>query len=145
MFNNNPAHIQLFRAVPLAVDRTRFETWELQYDPQGDAEYLEAVNKHWERLKVVVAEDVEIYGEVSAARGSSAYKRNIFNDHECKITHFHAGRAADARRVSVVTEDALQQLLDRAAIVEAVAAYCRLRGPEPARGADRGVRRRTAG
>lgn len=89
VFNNNPAHIQLFRAVPLAVDRTRFETWELQYEPDGDAEYHEAVSKHWERLKVVVAEDVEIYNEVSASRRSSAYARNIFNDHECKITHFH--------------------------------------------------------
>lgn len=89
VFNNNPHHIQLFRSVPISVDRTRFETWELQYDPQGDAEYLEAVTKHWERLKVVVAEDVEIYGEVGATRNSSAYKRNLFNDHECKITHFH--------------------------------------------------------
>jgi len=89
VFNNNPAHIQLFRAVPLAVDRTRFETWELQYEPEGDAEYFEAVTKHWERLKVVVSEDVGIYNEVSAARRSSAYTRNIFNDHECKITHFH--------------------------------------------------------
>jgi phenylpropionate dioxygenase-like ring-hydroxylating dioxygenase large terminal subunit len=89
VFNNNPAHIQLFRAVPLAVDRTRFETWELQYDPEGDDEYLAGVTKHWERLKVVVAEDVEIYGEVSAVRRSSAYTRNVFNDHECKITHFH--------------------------------------------------------
>lgn len=89
VFNNNPAHIQLFRAVPLAVDRTRFETWELQYDPEGDQEYLEAVTRHWERLKVVVAEDVEIYGEVGAVRQSSAYTTNRFNDHECKITHFH--------------------------------------------------------
>lgn len=90
VFNNNPAHIQLFRAVPLAVDRTRFETWELQYAPEGDAEYLEGVTRHWERLKDVVAEDVEIYNEVSATRRSSAYTRNLFNDHECKITHFHA-------------------------------------------------------
>jgi choline monooxygenase len=90
VFNNNPTHIQLFRAVPLAVDRTRFETWELQYDPQGDADYLKAVTRHWERLKVVVAEDVEIYGEVGAVRQSSAYTRNLLNDHECKITHFHA-------------------------------------------------------
>jgi len=89
VFNNNPTHVQLFRVVPLAVDRTRFETWELQYDPKGDAEYLDGVTKHWGRLKVVVAEDVEIYGEVSAARRSSAYSKNRLNDHECKITHFH--------------------------------------------------------
>ena len=89
VFNNNPNHIQLFRAVPLAVDRTRFETWELQYDPQGDEDYIAGVSAHWERLKVVVSEDVEIYGEVSATRKSSAYTRNRFNDHECKITHFH--------------------------------------------------------
>ncbi|WP_409329644.1 aromatic ring-hydroxylating oxygenase subunit alpha [Trujillonella humicola] len=89
VFNNNPNHIQLFRSVPLAVDRTRFETWELQYDPQGDEDYLAGVSAHWNRLKDVVAEDVEIYQEVGATKRSSAYRRNIFNDHECKITHFH--------------------------------------------------------
>ncbi|NDI47158.1 aromatic ring-hydroxylating oxygenase subunit alpha [Goekera deserti] len=89
VFNNNPNHLQLFRAVPLAVDRTRFETWELQYDPQGDEDYTAEVDAHWERLKQVVAEDVEIYGEVAATRTSSAYTRNVLNDHECKITHFH--------------------------------------------------------
>jgi phenylpropionate dioxygenase-like ring-hydroxylating dioxygenase large terminal subunit len=90
VFNNNPAHVQLFRVVPLAVDRTRFETWELQYDPQGDQEYLDGVTRHWARLKDVVAEDVEIYNEVSATRRSSAYAKNRLNDHENKITHFHA-------------------------------------------------------
>src|SRR5271155_6180939 len=30
VFNCNPTHIQLFRAVPLSVDRSRFECWELQ-------------------------------------------------------------------------------------------------------------------
>jgi choline monooxygenase len=47
VFNNNPNHIQLFRAVPLAVDRTRFETWELQYSG-GDAAYEDGVNAHWD-------------------------------------------------------------------------------------------------
>jgi choline monooxygenase len=89
VFNNNPTHVQLFRSVPLAVDRTRFECWELQYPPDGDQEYLDGVTKHWERLKVVVAEDIEIYGEVGATKESSAYRRNLLNDHECKITHFH--------------------------------------------------------
>jgi len=88
VFNNNPAHLQLFRAVPIAVDRTRFETWELWY-PDGDDEYLEKTGAHWERLKGVVAEDVEIYQEWAAARRSTAYTRNVFNNRECKITHFH--------------------------------------------------------
>ena len=88
VFNNNPNHIQLFRAVPLAVDKTRFETWELWY-PNGDEAYVAGVSAHWERLKKVVLEDVEIYQEWAAASHSSAYTRNILNDHECKITNFH--------------------------------------------------------
>ena len=88
VFNNNPSHLQLFRAVPIAVDRTRFEMWELWY-PDGDDEYLEKTGAHWERLKGVVAEDVDIYQEWAAARRSTAYTRNIFNNRECKITHFH--------------------------------------------------------
>ena len=83
-----PTHIQLFRSVPIAVDRTRFEVWELWYK-DGDDEYLEKTGAHWERLKGVVQEDVDIYQEWAAARRSTAYTRNIFNDRECKITHFH--------------------------------------------------------
>jgi len=88
VFNCNPTHIQLFRAVPLSVDRSRFECWELRYaDP--DQSYQDAVSEHWGRLKKVVAEDVEIWDEVAATRDSSAYRRNILNNRECKITAFH--------------------------------------------------------
>jgi choline monooxygenase len=88
VFNCNPTHIQLFRAVPLSVDRSRFECWELQYaDP--DPGYQDSVNAHWGRLQKVVAEDVEIWDEVAATRDSSAYRRNILNNRECKITAFH--------------------------------------------------------
>ena len=88
VFNNNPEHLQLFRSVPLSVDRTRFECWELWYR-DGDADYLERTGKHWERLKGVVAEDIDIYHEWGAAHNSSAYTRNVLNNRECKITHFH--------------------------------------------------------
>jgi phenylpropionate dioxygenase-like ring-hydroxylating dioxygenase large terminal subunit len=88
VFNNNPEHLQLFRAVPIAVDKTRFEVWELWYK-DGDDDYLERTGTHWERLKGVVQEDVEIYQEWAAARRSTAYTRNVFNNRECKITHFH--------------------------------------------------------
>lgn len=88
VFNCNPNHIQLFRSVPLAVDRSRFECWELQY-ADGDETYSTAVNEHWDRLKGVVAEDVEIWDEVAAARDSYGYRRNVLNDRECKITAFH--------------------------------------------------------
>jgi hypothetical protein len=47
------------------------------------------VSEHWERLKKVVAEDVEIWDEVAATRDSSAHRRNILNNRECKITAFH--------------------------------------------------------
>jgi phenylpropionate dioxygenase-like ring-hydroxylating dioxygenase large terminal subunit len=88
VFNCNPNHIQLFRSVPLSVDRSRFECWELQY-PDGDDAYVTAVNEHWGRLKGVVAEDVEMWDEVAATRESFGYRRNILNDRECKITAFH--------------------------------------------------------
>jgi phenylpropionate dioxygenase-like ring-hydroxylating dioxygenase large terminal subunit len=88
VFNCNPTHIQLFRSVPLAVDRSRFECWELQYS-DADEEYLRKVDEHWGRLKGVVAEDVEIWDEVAATRQSSGYRRNILNNRECKITAFH--------------------------------------------------------
>lgn len=88
VFNNNPAHIQLFHPVPLAVDRTRFECWELWY-PETDQDYLDKVGAHWEHLKEVVAEDVEIFCEWAAVSRSHAYTRNIFSERECKLTAFH--------------------------------------------------------
>jgi len=88
VFNCNPTHIQLFRSVPLSVDRSRFECWELQYR-DGDEEYDAKVNEHWGRLKGVVQEDIDIWDEVAATRHSLGYKRNILNDRECKITAFH--------------------------------------------------------
>jgi phenylpropionate dioxygenase-like ring-hydroxylating dioxygenase large terminal subunit len=88
VFNNNPEHLQMFRSVPLTVDRTRFETWELQYK-SDDPDYRERTTAHWERLKVVVGEDVAEWANMAAVKRSSAYRRNIFSDHESKITHFH--------------------------------------------------------
>jgi len=88
VFNNNPEHIQLFRSVPLSVGTTRFETWELQY-VSDDADYQERTARHWEHLKDVVAEDVDEWRNMAAVKNSSAYRQNIFNDHEAKITHFH--------------------------------------------------------
>jgi choline monooxygenase len=88
VFNCNPRHIQLFRSVPLTVDSTRFECWELQY-ADGDEAYDTAVNEHWGRLKGVVGEDVEEWYDIAATRRSSAYRRNLLNERECKITAFH--------------------------------------------------------
>src|ERR1700740_3443513 len=76
VFNCNPTHIQLFRAVPLAVDRSRFEGWELQ-SPSDDQGSRASVNPHGGRLQKVVAEDVEIWDEVAATREPSAYRRNV--------------------------------------------------------------------
>jgi phenylpropionate dioxygenase-like ring-hydroxylating dioxygenase large terminal subunit len=88
VFNNNPNHIQMFQAIPLTVDSTRFVCWELQYEGD-DPEYRDGVDAHWERLKTVVAEDVDIFHEAGATKRSSAYRQNIFGDQECKLTHYH--------------------------------------------------------
>lgn len=57
--------------------------------PATTRNYQDSVNEHWGRLQKVLAEDVEIWDEVAAARDSSAYRRNILNNRECKITAFH--------------------------------------------------------
>jgi phenylpropionate dioxygenase-like ring-hydroxylating dioxygenase large terminal subunit len=82
------AHTQLWRAVPLSVDKTRFEAWELRYD-SDDPEYLAQVDSLWASFKAVVQEDVDEWEDVAAVRTSSAYSRNILSDRECVITHFH--------------------------------------------------------
>ena len=70
------------------MGRTRFECWELG-TRDGDERYLDGVSRHWEHLKEVVAEDVDIFCEWAPRAQSSAYTRNVLNDHECKITFFH--------------------------------------------------------
>ncbi len=88
VFNNNPEHLQLFRPIPIAHNKTRFETWELWYK-SDDADYLERTQRHWDHLKIVVGEDVWTWEDVNATSRSMFYKENFFNDRECKIPYFH--------------------------------------------------------
>lgn len=88
VFNNNPEHLQLFRAVPITHNKTRFETWELWYK-SDDQDYLNRTQRHWDHLKIVVGEDIWTWEDIAATSRSSFYKRNFFNDRECKIPAFH--------------------------------------------------------
>ena len=95
VFNNNPDQIQLFQAIPLGPERTRFITWELIYGPQADdapgeyERYYEAAMAHWATLQEVVAEDVFVFNELSATRHSMGYQRNRFGRGEVKIAAYH--------------------------------------------------------
>ena len=93
VFNCNPEHIQVFNPIPIDVDRTRFLCWQLVYkgddaDPEY-AEYRESMLRHWEHLKVVVGEDIEIYDQLARTKRASGYKRNILSSREFKIAHYH--------------------------------------------------------
>lgn len=81
-------HTQVFRAVPLSVDQTRFEAWELRYD-SDDPDYLAQVDFMWAIYKQVIQQDVDEWADVAAVKHSSAYRQNILNDRECIVTHFH--------------------------------------------------------
>ena len=92
-FNCNPDQIQVFNPVPIDVDRTRFVCWELLYpgeagDPEYDA-YLEKALAHWEQLKVVVGEDIDIYQQLARTKRSSGYRQNVLSERECKIGKYH--------------------------------------------------------
>ncbi|MEV5576843.1 SRPBCC family protein [Spirillospora sp. NPDC052269] len=86
--NSQALHTQVFRAVPLSVDKTRFEAWELRYE-SDDPEYLGQVEFFWEIYKAVVQQDVDEWVDVAAVKRSTAYTQNILSDRECIITHFH--------------------------------------------------------
>lgn len=93
VFNCNPEHVQVFTPIPIDVDRTRFLCWELVYPgDESDPEYQEyrtRADAHWEHLKVVVGEDIDIYQQLKRTKRSSAYTHNILNERECKIGHYH--------------------------------------------------------
>ncbi len=93
IFNCNPEHIQVFNPIPIDVDRTRFLCWQIIYpgdesDPEY-AEYRARMEKHWEHLKVVVGEDIDIYRQLERTKRSSAYRENILSEREFKIAHYH--------------------------------------------------------
>ncbi|MBB5627514.1 aromatic ring-hydroxylating oxygenase subunit alpha [Sphaerisporangium krabiense] len=88
VFNSHRLHTQLFRAVPLGVDKTRFEAWELQYVTE-DTGYRETADLFWTIFKGVIEQDVMEWVDVAAVARSSAYRQNIFNERECLLTHFH--------------------------------------------------------
>ena len=93
VFNCNPEHVQVFNPIPIDVDRTRFLCWQLIYpgdldDPEY-ADYYARTMAHWEVLKGVVAEDIEIYDQLARTRRSSGYTKHILNDRECKLAHYH--------------------------------------------------------
>ena len=93
VFNCNPEHVQVFNPIPLDVDRTRFFCWELIYaGDDADSEYAaykERMLAHWEHLKVVVGEDIDIYSQLERTKRSSAYTRNLLSSREFKIAHYH--------------------------------------------------------
>lgn len=93
IFNCNPQHVQLFQPIPIDVNRTRFLCWELVYqgdesDPGYAAVQARQV-QHWERLKGVVAEDIEIYDQLKRVERSSGWTEQIFGVREFKIAHYH--------------------------------------------------------
>ena len=77
VFNCNPEHIQVFNPIPIDVDRTKFLCWELVLPRRrgptpSTPSTSERMLRHWERLKVVVGEDISIY---DAARPHQALER----------------------------------------------------------------------
>jgi phenylpropionate dioxygenase-like ring-hydroxylating dioxygenase large terminal subunit len=93
VFNCNPEHIQVFQPIPIDVDRTKFLCWELIYpgdrsDPEYE-EYYQRMMTHWESLKVVVGEDIDIYTQLARTKRSSGYTKHILSERECKLAHYH--------------------------------------------------------
>jgi hypothetical protein len=93
VFNCNPEHIQVFNPIPIDVDRTRFKCWEIIYpgdrnDPEYE-DYWQRMSAHWEHLKEVVGEDIDVYQLLARTKRSSAYKQHILSERECKIAHYH--------------------------------------------------------
>jgi phenylpropionate dioxygenase-like ring-hydroxylating dioxygenase large terminal subunit len=93
IFNCNPEHIQVFNPIPIDVDRTRFLCYQLVYPDDGSdpeyAAYKQRMLEHWERLKVVVGEDIDIYKQLERTKRSRRYQRNLLSSREFKIAHYH--------------------------------------------------------
>jgi hypothetical protein len=51
------------------------------------------MSDHWQHLKGVVGEDIDIYQQLKRTKQASGYKEHILNSRECKIAHYHAQMA----------------------------------------------------
>ena len=120
VFNCNPEHVQVFNPIPIDVDRTRFLCWQLIYpgdldDPEY-ADYYARTMRHWEVLKGVVAEDIEIYDQLARTKRSSGYTqahperprvqaRPLPREHEPQDRRLTRSRRPGSRGTSLVPGD----------------------------------------
>ena len=94
VFNCNPEHIQVFNPIPIDVDRTRFLCWRARLPRRrrpipSTRPTRSGCSTHWEHLKVVVGEDIDIYQQLARTKRSSGYTQNILSSREFKIAHYH--------------------------------------------------------
>ena len=88
IFDCFPTHIQMFTPIPTGVGTTKYEAWNL-IQPGGDDEFLKQMDAYWEHFCWVADEDLRVAAEAGATAHSRGYRRSLFNDRECRLTHFH--------------------------------------------------------
>ncbi len=86
-FNCSASSLQMFQAIPVDVNTTRYKCWYLCH-PGGDEEYMDRVRYGWEGFCKIAEEDLYAAKQVGSTGKSIAYKRNIMNQRECRIPHF---------------------------------------------------------
>jgi choline monooxygenase len=93
VFNIFPNHGQVFCIQPTGPTTTKMQGWTLatREPPAGTSrrDWVERNRTGFAHFGRVAEEDVFVLNEFGAAAGSLAYKRNIFNLAESRLTAFH--------------------------------------------------------
>lgn len=93
IFSCFPTHLQMWSAWPLAIDKTLLVAHHVVGPtPAGISdEAWEARNlRDWDHFVAVLSEDSEVLEDFGQIVRSLAYKRNLFNTAESRLTAFHA-------------------------------------------------------
>lgn len=88
IINGSVSQLQVYTTIPIDVDTCKFIAVHL-IQPGLDSEQKAAMDKRWERYKVVVDEDMNLAEQLAPTRRSRAYTTNRTNRQEVRLKHFH--------------------------------------------------------
>lgn len=88
IFNCQATHIQAFQPIPLGANETLYRCWNLILKGGGE-DYAKSMDRYWKHFCRVADEDIYVGTQAGATARSMGYSRNIMNERECRIPHFH--------------------------------------------------------
>jgi phenylpropionate dioxygenase-like ring-hydroxylating dioxygenase large terminal subunit len=92
IFSCFPRHLQMWSAWPLSPRKTVLMAYQMMGSPAegvSDEKWARQGDRDWTHFLAVLAEDADVVNGFDKTIDSIAYRRNIFNTAESRLTAFH--------------------------------------------------------